>query len=166
MASKEWSSRAPRAVKDDTNTKDDMLPCSSSLIYSQLKDNVCPFSYGKNSERSFYFILPSTVLASVPRCVCCGCTHCVLVFMQVLELELCHSSLHGHAADPLTSLEYFYLLFTLASQVWALQRAILEVLNFCHLVIHIEIDTLTFCLFIIPTYPHTLDGLTHSVKYP
>lgn len=54
------------------------------------------------------------------------------MFMQVLQLDLCNRSPHGHTADGLTRLEYFFSLFTLANQVWALLRAILEVLNFCH----------------------------------
>lgn len=64
--------------------------------------------------------------------VCGGWPHWVLVFMQVLQLDLCNSCPHGHTADWLTRLENFFSLFTLASRVWVLLRAIVEALNFSH----------------------------------
>lgn len=65
-------------------------------------------------------------------CVCGNCLHRILalVFVQVLQLDLCEVSQWSHCR--LADSACFFSLFTLASQVKVLLRAILEVHNFCH----------------------------------
>ncbi len=162
------------------------LLCDFCLPYSQLvnNDSARLFGYGwcisfsqqtPNWRALSTSFSPTQCLPMSPA-VCGGW---VLVFMQVLQLDLCYRSPHGHTADWLTSLEYFFSLFTLASQVWALLRAILKVLNFCHFDSCGDphqgrhIDTHSFSIYPKHTRAHThshtqthANWLTHSVKYP
>lgn len=158
-----------------------MLPCFSCLPPSLRVKWQCLSFWIQMAHRLFtrnsnwYAVSPSfsqTHCSPVSPAACGGSPLWVLVFTQVLQLDLCYRSPHGHTADRLTRQEYCFSLFTLASQVWALLRAILEVLNFCHFDSFSDphqdgrINTHSFSFFLSQTHSHTRRQTDSLSKIP